>query len=40
MSEMLFHPIAYALVFILAAIIALCALTERRGAKPFDPWRK
>ena len=40
MTDMLFHPIAVSLVIVLAAIIALCALTERRGAKPFDPWSR
>lgn len=40
MSELLFHPIAVSLVVVLAAIIAFCAVTEKRGAKPYDPWEK
>ncbi len=28
------------MVGIIAAIIAFCAGTERRGAKPYDPWEK
>ena len=40
MSEILLHPIAVSMVVVLVAIIAFCAATEKRGAKPFDPWEK
>lgn len=28
------------MVGIIAAIIAFCAVTEKRSSKPFDPWEK
>ena len=40
MSELLFHPIAVSMVVVLVAIIAFCAVTEKRSSKPFDPWKR
>lgn len=40
MSEILLHPIAVSMVVVLVAIIAFCVMTEKRNAKPFDPWEK
>lgn len=40
MSDLIFHPLAVSMVVVLVAIIAFCVATEKRGAKPFDPWEK
>ncbi len=40
LDALIFHPIAVSMVVVLAAIIAFCAVTEKRGAKPYDPWEK
>lgn len=40
LDALIFHPIAVTLVVVLVAIIAFCAVTEKRSSKPFDPWRK
>ena len=40
MSEILLHPIAVSMVVVLVVLIAFCAFTEKRNAKPFDPWEK